>query len=55
VREKVDGIDVVRSWLIPLPNRKPLERILNYSSFCFSAVQRGLFLKKFDVVIATSP
>lgn len=55
VRESVDGIDVVRSWLIPLPNRKAIERILNYSSFCFSAALRGLFLKKFDVVIATSP
>lgn len=55
MRESVDGINVVRSWLIPLPNRKPLERILNYSSFCLSAALRGLFLKKFDVVIATSP
>ena len=55
VREKVDGIDVVRSWLIPLPNRKSIERVLNYSSFCISAALRGLFLKKYDVVIATSP
>lgn len=55
VRESVDGINVVRSWLIPLPNRKAAERILNYSSFCVSAALRGLFLKKFDVVIATSP
>jgi len=54
-RETVDGIDVVRSWLVPLPNRKALERIVNYSSFCFSAALRGLFLKKFDVVVATSP
>ena len=54
-RERVDGVDVVRTWLIPLPNGKPLERILNYSSFCASAALRGLFLKKPDVVIATSP
>lgn len=55
IREQMDGINVVRSWLMPLPNRKPAERILNYSSFCVSAALRGLFLKKFDVVIATSP
>lgn len=55
VRERVDGIRVVRTWLIPLPNRKSIERVLNYSSFCFSAALRGLFLEKFDLVIATSP
>jgi glycosyltransferase involved in cell wall biosynthesis len=55
IREFVDGIKVVRSWLIPLPNRKASERILNYSSFCASAALRGLFLRKFDVVVATSP
>src|SRR5438132_9497736 len=25
-REQVDGINVIRTWLIPLPNRKPHER-----------------------------
>jgi len=28
VREKVDGVDVVRSWLLPFPNRKAYERML---------------------------
>lgn len=36
-REEVEGVDVVRTWLMPYPNRKPLERILNYGSFCASA------------------
>jgi colanic acid biosynthesis glycosyl transferase WcaI len=54
-RERIDGVDVVRTWLIPLPNGKPVERILNYSSFCVSAAVRGLFLRKPDVIIATSP
>lgn len=54
-RENHDGIDVVRTWLIPLPNRKPHERILNYSSFCLSSFLRGLFLARPDVIIATSP
>ena len=53
--QKVDGVHVVRSWLIPLPNRKAYERTLNYSSFCLSAASTGMFLTQPDVVIATSP
>jgi colanic acid biosynthesis glycosyl transferase WcaI len=53
--ETIDGVRVVRTWLWPLPNRKTHERILNYASFCVSAAVSGLFLKKPDVVIATSP
>jgi colanic acid biosynthesis glycosyl transferase WcaI len=55
VREKTDGINVVRTWLLPFPNRKAHERMLNYSSFCVSAATTGLFLSRPDVVIATSP
>lgn len=54
-KETLDGVDVRRTWLWPLPNRKPLERIINYTSFAISAVLRGLFIKKPDVIIATSP
>jgi len=54
-RERVDYIDVVRSWLWPFPNRKAHERMLNYSSFCVSAGIAGSFLPRPDVVIATSP
>lgn len=54
-REHVDGIDVVRTWLLPFPNRKPHERMLNYSSFCASASLTGSFLPCPDVIIATSP
>jgi colanic acid biosynthesis glycosyl transferase WcaI len=55
VREKKDGVNLVRAWLLPFPNRKAYERILNYSSFCGSAAITGLFLSRPDVVIATSP
>ena len=54
-REIIDGISVVRTWLLPFPNRKSYERILNYSSFCVSAGITGSFLDQPDVVIATSP
>ncbi|HKT70254.1 MAG TPA: glycosyltransferase family 4 protein [Terriglobales bacterium] len=54
-REQVDGIKVIRTWLLPLPNRKPHERIMNHSSFCVSAAATGSFIGRADVVIATSP
>ena len=55
MREKYLGIDVARTWLLPLPNRKSWERMLNYSSFSVSAMLRGMFLRRPDVLIATSP
>jgi glycosyltransferase involved in cell wall biosynthesis len=55
VHEQTDGVNVVRTWLLPFPNRKAHERMLNYSSFCASAASTGLFLSRPDVVIATSP
>jgi colanic acid biosynthesis glycosyl transferase WcaI len=54
-QEKIGGVDVFRTWLWPLPNRKSHERMLNYSSFCLSAALRGLTLPRPDVIIATSP
>ena len=54
-REQKDGIDVVRTWLMPLPNGKPHERILNYTSFHLSSCLTGTFLPRPEVVIATSP
>lgn len=53
--EDDNGIQINRTWLIPLPNRKPWERMLNFLSFFVSAVLRGMFLSKPEVVIATSP
>jgi colanic acid biosynthesis glycosyl transferase WcaI len=53
--EQTDGVNVIRTWLLPFPNRKAHERMLNYSSFCISAATTGFFLKQPDVVIATSP
>jgi colanic acid biosynthesis glycosyl transferase WcaI len=54
-RETYHGVNVIRTWLLPFPNRKPYERMLNYSSFCASSAMTGLFLHRPDVVIATSP
>ncbi len=53
--EKINGVNVVRTWLWPLPNRKAHERMRNYGSFCVSAGLRGLAINRPDVIIATSP
>jgi len=54
-RDKFGQVDVFRTWLWPLPNRKSHERMRNYASFCISAALRGLTIPRPDVVIASSP
>jgi putative colanic acid biosynthesis glycosyltransferase WcaI len=50
-----NGSKLIRTWLLPFPNRKPYERMLNYGSFFVSSAITGLFTSKPDVLIATSP
>jgi colanic acid biosynthesis glycosyl transferase WcaI len=54
-RERRAGVNVVRTWLLPFPNRRSYERMLNYVSFCISAASTGIFLSQPDVVIGSSP
>lgn len=54
-RERTGRVDVFRTWLWPLPNRKAHERMRNYASFCVSAALRGLAIPRPDVIIASSP
>ncbi|MFZ0731384.1 MAG: glycosyltransferase family 4 protein [Candidatus Sulfotelmatobacter sp.] len=53
--EQLDGVDIFRTWLWPLPNRRAHERMRNYASFFVSAALRGLTLPRPDVIIASSP
>jgi colanic acid biosynthesis glycosyl transferase WcaI len=53
--EQVDDVDVFRTWLWPLPNRKAHERMRNYASFCLSSALRGLSIPRPDVIIGSSP
>jgi glycosyltransferase involved in cell wall biosynthesis len=55
MHENHHGVNVVRTWLLPFPNRKAYERMLNYSSFCISAAATGMFLHQPELVIASSP
>src|SRR5262249_57301088 len=55
-RERVGGIDVIRSYVYAAPNQGPAKRMLSYASFMASAAVIGpLRAKRPDVVIATSP
>jgi colanic acid biosynthesis glycosyl transferase WcaI len=55
MRERFRGVNVLRTWLLPFPNRKPYERILNYGSFGFSSAITGIFARRPDVLIGSSP
>jgi len=55
MHENHHGVNVVRTWLLPFPNRKAYERMVNYGSFCISAAATGMFLNQPEVVIASSP
>tara|TARA_B100000965_G_scaffold138450_1_gene115258 strand:- start:5631 stop:6851 length:1221 start_codon:yes stop_codon:yes gene_type:complete len=53
--EIVDRILVKRVWTYIAPNKGFFLRILDYVSFMLSSFFCGLFTKKHDVIIATSP
>lgn len=53
--DRSNDVDILRTWLLPLPNRKSYERVLNYGSFAASAALTGMFTSRPDVLIATSP
>ncbi|MEA2011515.1 MAG: glycosyltransferase family 4 protein [Verrucomicrobiota bacterium] len=53
--EEIDGIRVVRVWTSIAPNKGTVRRIANYISYMISAFFFGLFEKKPDLIIATSP
>ena len=50
----MDGITVIRVWSYMTSNKGFFLRILDYTSFSFSAFLAGLF-KHCDVIVATSP
>ena len=54
-RENIDGIEVLRVWTYIAANKGTVKRIANYVSYLFSAVFFNLFMKRPDIMIATSP
>ena len=54
-KERYEGIDVLRTYVVASKRKTFLQRFLFYLSFMFSSIYAGLRLIKFDLVFATSP
>jgi len=54
-REVTDGVQVVRTWLLPVPSGRGIQRMMSYGSFAMSSLVAATLLRRRDVVIATSP
>lgn len=55
VREKMEGLDVLRVWSLPAPNRGKFRRLASLLSFVVTATVMGLCLPRCDLVIASVP
>jgi glycosyltransferase involved in cell wall biosynthesis len=53
--EKIDGITVIRIKTYIAENKGTLKRMLDYASFGLHAALQGLWVRKPDVIIGTSP
>lgn len=53
--EDVEGIRVVRSWVLPAPNRGFARRIVNHTTSAVSAVLASPKVRRVDVVIGETP
>jgi glycosyltransferase involved in cell wall biosynthesis len=53
--EFIDGIRVIRVWSYITANEGFVKRILDYQSFMVSATIAAIFVRKPDLVVATSP
>jgi glycosyltransferase involved in cell wall biosynthesis len=54
-RETVDGVDVIRVPTLIFPNAGTAKRIADFVSYMVSATIAALFVKRPDIVVATSP
>ncbi|HEY2630437.1 MAG TPA: glycosyltransferase family 4 protein [Usitatibacter sp.] len=54
-RESIDGIEVLRVWTYITANEGFLRRTLDYMSFMVTSTLASFFVRKVDVIVATSP
>ena len=54
-RETIDGIRVIRVWSYVTANEGFARRVLDYLSYMATATVAGLFVRRVDVVVGTSP
>lgn len=53
--ESVEGTRVIRVWTFIAANKRRIRRTINYVSFMISSLFALLFLRRHDVLVATSP
>lgn len=53
--ETIAGIRVIRVWSYVTANKGFVKRVLNFTSYMLTAVWCALWLRKVDLVVATSP
>jgi len=53
--ETIEGIRVIRVWSLLAPNAGTIKRILNFVSYMCAAVWTCLWMRRPNVVVATSP
>jgi len=54
-REKMEGIDVYRTWIYSRPTKSLIPRLINYYSFAILSFFRGLFLPNPEIIFVESP
>jgi colanic acid biosynthesis glycosyl transferase WcaI len=54
-RREVDGFEVSYVWVRTTPSKRARARLVNYASYAASAATAGLFRKRADVILASSP
>lgn len=56
VRETMDDVDVLRTWVYASSHRSPLLRLANYLSFVVSSILSGLTAgARYEVILASAP
>lgn len=56
IKEKINGLEIHRSWIFVSKSKRIIPRLLNYFSFVLSSIWFGLIkLKKHDILMVESP
>lgn len=56
LREEMEGMTVVRTWVHASSHRRSFGRLSNYLSFAVSSILTGITLRRrYDIVLASSP
>src|SRR3954463_2610009 len=54
-RERLDGVETIRVWTYITANEGFLRRTFDYMSFMVTGFIAGLFVRRIDVIVCTSP